>query len=208
MCSSDLCAAAAMKSQGADLYILFSTMAYVNGWLLVFNLLPIYPLDGGQILRSLLWFAMGPAWSLMVAASVGIVGAAGVALYALSEKDSWIAFIAVFIGYQAFLAIKIARSMLGPPAIARRSEATCPSCGKHPPLGPLWSCGCGARFDTFETGATCPRCRQSFGTTRCVECGQTAPMGAWMPMQPVPVAQVAPASVVRHPPLPPVYPRE
>src|SRR5476649_458014 len=44
--------------------------------LLIFNLLPVYPLDGGQILRSLLWFAMGRARSLMVATVIGLMGAA------------------------------------------------------------------------------------------------------------------------------------
>ncbi len=28
---------------------------YINIVLLIFNLLPVYPLDGGQIFRSLLW---------------------------------------------------------------------------------------------------------------------------------------------------------
>src|SRR5690242_13970943 len=41
---------------------------FINLGLLIFNLLPIYPLDGGQILRCLLWFVLGRARSLMVAA--------------------------------------------------------------------------------------------------------------------------------------------
>src|SRR5580700_3450395 len=31
----------------------------INLSLLIFNMLPIYPLDGGQILRSLLWYPLG-----------------------------------------------------------------------------------------------------------------------------------------------------
>ena len=52
-------------------------LAFINGGLLVFNLLPIYPLDGGQILQALLWFVIGRARSLKVVSIVGLRLSAG-----------------------------------------------------------------------------------------------------------------------------------
>ena len=50
-----------------DLYRLVRSVLFLDVVLLVFNMLPIYPLDGGQILRSLLWFVIGRGRSLLVA---------------------------------------------------------------------------------------------------------------------------------------------
>ena len=60
----------------------------INLLLLIFNMLPVYPLDGGQILRSLLWFPLGEIRSLQIASVIGLVGAialAGVGLFAGDE---------------------------------------------------------------------------------------------------------------------------
>src|SRR5437879_1634873 len=59
-----------------DFYYFLRSICIINFALLIFNLLPIYPLDGGQILRSLLWFVFGRARSLMITTIVGFAGVA------------------------------------------------------------------------------------------------------------------------------------
>src|SRR5213592_3103353 len=46
-----------------NFYLFLRAICFINFALLIFNLLPIYPLDGGQILHSLLWFIFGRARS-------------------------------------------------------------------------------------------------------------------------------------------------
>src|SRR5580693_3330235 len=66
-----------MAATAPDVFHLLQSVFWINVGLLVFNILPIYPLDGGQILRSLLWFVMGRARSLLVATVLGFIGIAG-----------------------------------------------------------------------------------------------------------------------------------
>jgi Zn-dependent protease len=75
--------------QWPDLGHFVSMIGTINLGLLIFNMLPIYPLDGGQILRSLLWFGIGPIRSLKIATAIGFVGVAGLGLFALQEKSLW-----------------------------------------------------------------------------------------------------------------------
>jgi Zn-dependent protease len=92
-----------------DTYL--QTVAVINLFILIFNLLPIYPLDGGQILYALLWFVVGRARGLMVASVVGLFGAAGVLLWALSWQSVWLAILAAFLGMQAIRGFGIARAL-------------------------------------------------------------------------------------------------
>jgi Zn-dependent protease len=155
-------------------------IAFINVGLLVFNLLPVYPLDGGQILRSLLWFVLGRARSLTVASVVGFVGVLGLLGLALRIGSLWIGIIAAFVAMSCWQGFQHSRS-LSRLARPRRSGFSCPSCRQAPPLGALWACGrCKAPFDTFETGGRCPSCGALFDEALCADCGRSIPIGEWL----------------------------
>ena len=92
---------AGLQTGNHDLYLVLVWLWRINLGLLVFNLLPIYPLDGGQILRALLWFPLGQIRSLFVATAVGFAGGAALALYAFWQRSIWIGFISFFLLSQA-----------------------------------------------------------------------------------------------------------
>ncbi len=52
-------------------------MWQINKLLLLFNLIPAYPMDGGRILQEILWFIVGYGRSLMIAGMVGTVAGVG-----------------------------------------------------------------------------------------------------------------------------------
>ncbi len=151
----------------------------INLGLLLFNLLPIYPLDGGKILQSLLWYMMGLARSLMVAASIGLVGCAALGILALWIGDRFLGIIALWAIFNAYSGFQYARALHRRESIPRRTELHCPACGSSPPRGPAWICSCGNSFDMFEHEARCPACGRSYQSTSCMDCGALTPILAW-----------------------------
>ncbi len=76
---------------------MYLLMLYQINWLLLaFNLLPIYPMDGGQLFQCLLWPFVGLHRAMTVACQVGLLGAAGLALWGFSGGATILIFIAIF----------------------------------------------------------------------------------------------------------------
>jgi Zn-dependent protease/predicted transcriptional regulator len=80
-------------------------LGYINLVLLVFNMLPALPLDGGRVLRSALWAARDDfAWATRVSASIGrgfgyvfIAGGLALLIFANAFSGAWLAFLGWFL---------------------------------------------------------------------------------------------------------------
>lgn len=153
---------------------------WINTGLLIFNLMPVYPLDGGQILRSLLWFPFGRANSLLAASIIGFIGVAALILLAIFAHSIWLGIMAAFILMNCWGGLRQAQALARLAKIPRREGFACPSCKSAPPLGELWRCGkCGKPFDTFLSQAQCPQCGTQYNITQCLDCGTSSPFTAW-----------------------------
>jgi Zn-dependent protease len=103
-----------------DAYLVLLWLWRINLGLLLFNLLPIYPLDGGQIVRALLWFPLGQIRSLFIATGIGFVGGALLILFALWQRSIWIGIMALFLLSQAGLGWRQAQYLKAEAAEALR----------------------------------------------------------------------------------------
>lgn len=81
----------------------FASVAFYAYWvyqvswmLLLFNLLPIYPLDGGQMLQAALWPTLGYYRSMLASCAAGMVGAAIGAMIALATLQIGLGILAGF----------------------------------------------------------------------------------------------------------------
>jgi Zn-dependent protease len=187
--------AAGWQQAMPDVYHLLRAVLWINAGLLVFNMLPVYPLDGGQILRSLLWFVLGRGRSLMAATVIGFLGAAGMVGLAIWMGSTWFFVLAAFVVMNCWGGLQQARVLLKMAKLPRREGFICPCCETAPPIGNYWKCAkCANAFDTFASGAVCPHCSAQFETTGCLDCRRAYPIAQWRRAETASSAAVAASS--------------
>jgi Zn-dependent protease len=163
-----------------QMYELIRALFFMDVGMLAFNLLPIHPLDGGQILRALLWYFVGRARSLLITALIGFVGAAGILALAVGIGSGWLGVMSVFVALGCVGGLARARALARAETAPRRSGFACPACRFSPPEGAFWYCRrCRKTFDSFATNGACPTCAVKYPTTNCFDCGYGAPAEAW-----------------------------
>ncbi len=163
-----------------DAYDLIVSISRINLGLLIFNMLPVYPLDGGQILRALLWFGLGPTRSLLVASGIGFLGAAGLGVFAFYIHSVWVGIMAFFVFLQCQRGWMQAQAVAKIARLPRRTGLACPSCHAAPAQGEIWLCAqCRKPFDIFAGQGVCPHCGAVHPTAQCPDCQTSQPIEKW-----------------------------
>lgn len=84
----------------------------VSWGLFLFNLLPVFPMDGGRLLQELLWFKLGYYRSMLIACVVGMVGASLMFMWGLMHAGSWYGLVLMFLAASCFLYCYQTRAMM------------------------------------------------------------------------------------------------
>jgi Zn-dependent protease len=117
-------------------WLIYVSLFYsVNYWLLAFNLLPIYPMDGGQLLQTILWPFLGLRRSMEIACSLGLVGAVLLGMWGLTGGGGgMLIFIAIFGGFTCWQRLQQLRYGM----VVDERIATFDHVGRKQNLRPWW----------------------------------------------------------------------
>jgi Zn-dependent protease len=101
----DFLAVEAAASGNPMVALPLALLSYSNFALMIFNLLPAYPLDGGHTLDAWLGAILGPRWATRIVASLGLVVAVGLAYLAI-PSEFFLMLVALFIGMANWQALQ------------------------------------------------------------------------------------------------------
>lgn len=117
---------------------LLAMLMIVNIWLVVFNMIPAFPMDGGRVLRALLAMGMRHDRATNIAARVGQVVAGLFAIWGIMEGHILLVLIAVFVFMGAQQELVVARIYGAVRENAKVAEGMLTRFSTLPENSPLW----------------------------------------------------------------------
>jgi len=91
------------------LHQVFHQLVFLNILWSVFNLLPIFPLDGGQALSAFLRLFLAPTLAWGITWGLGFLGALALAVYALLGQELFVLFFAGMFAWQNLQMLRVLR---------------------------------------------------------------------------------------------------
>lgn len=168
-----------------DLNMLFNVLAWFNLVMLVFNLLPIFPMDGGRILQSALWYWLGRAKAMAVSAGVGVVAGAALGSLAVMTGEWWLAVVSGFLVLGALGGVAHSRVIARLTDAERRTDRHCPNCHSAAPIGGFWRCTrCLKWCDPFADATACEKGGEHATNEACPDCGRQLSRSDWLAVAP------------------------
>jgi len=86
--------------------MVMSTLAYANRMLLIYNLLPAFPLDGGRVLEAWISALTGAIWATRIVAVIGLLICSWLVWIALPSQDWWLILIAAVLAIYNWQALQ------------------------------------------------------------------------------------------------------
>jgi Zn-dependent protease len=167
--------------RGGNVSQLLWRIAWDNVGILFFNLLPIWPLDGGRVVQGTMAARWGITRSRVAGSLLGLVCAAGgIALAMHMHAYVPVSIFCVLI----FLNVMSLQWSFGMLSRERsdgfHASAICPHCGSRALDAPNGRCeACGETCNFLMNGGRCWNCDTPGGSITCSYCDERASAAAW-----------------------------
>ncbi|MDB5324591.1 MAG: Peptidase family [Phycisphaerales bacterium] len=164
-----------------DIALAIQRLTFANLGMLILNLLPIWPLDGGRMLQAIAARCLGVIRGWLLTCAIGLTLSLGASAW-LAFKDPTI--LAASISPLIFFLVPNVQWTVGMLRAERERginrAARCPWCGTHPLNGATGLCmQCGEACNLLTDTRDCWNCGVTEGEITRGYCGGTADVRRW-----------------------------
>ncbi len=98
------------RAQASQTVVWVYRIFFINCWMFAFNLLPAYPLDGGQLLMTVVWARRGYRRAVTVAGYSGFVVGILVMMASVAQNETLVMGLGLFMVYAAYTRLNAAEA--------------------------------------------------------------------------------------------------